>query len=380
MRARSWRGRANLTAGALGKKSIRSIQFQTICGVGDTFDPTITLRAGCPYTPQWDFGNGDTATGTEVSYSGFTDAGPHTVTLSIPNIAYWLVGIDVYNDKIVGDFLGALKHCHNLTSISAHQNNTGDGINSNIALVTNFPAITWLRLGDYTNVYGDISVITQLRNLETIYLSGTLVHGDIANLVGLPSTIVGLDLHTNTAGHGGDGVYGDIANLAGLTSLTFISIGNTYIEGALSDMFPEANPTLTTFYLWGPTVNITGDFSDINAGLPNLMNARLQGLNLAPAALDNLTKLYYLDLSYSDYSEAEVDQILGYLYAARAVNVAPQAHTLLLNAGTSAAPSGTYQDASPPTTGKEFAYKLHNDPDTEGFKTWAITWNGGQAT
>ena len=203
MQARSWRGRANLTAGALGKKSIRSIQFQTISGVGDTFDPTITLRAGCPYTPQWDFGNGDTATGTEVSYSDFTDAGPHTVTLTIPNIAYWLVGIDVYNDKIVGDFLGALKHCHNLTSLSAYQNNTGAGLVSDIALLINFPELTWLRLGDYTNVYGDIAVLKQLRKVQNIYISGTKVHGDIADLAGLSSTVGVLDLHSNTTGNGG---------------------------------------------------------------------------------------------------------------------------------------------------------------------------------
>ena len=145
-------------------------------------------------------------------------------------------------------------------------------------------------------------------------------------------------------------------------------------------MLPEVNPTLTTLYLWGSTVSITGDFSDITAKLPNLGNTRFQNLNLAPAPLDNLTKLYNLDLSYNDYSQADVDQFLAYLYAARMGNVAGSAHAAYFQSGTSEAPSGTYQDATPPTTGKEYAYKLHNDPDAEGFKKWAIQWAGGQAT
>jgi len=42
--------------------------------------------------------------------------------------------------------------------------------------------------------------------------------------------------------------------------------------------------------------------------------------------------------------------------------------------GTNAAPSGTYQDGDPPTTGKEYIYELENDPETEGFNVWAITY------
>ena len=42
-----------------------------------------------------------------------------------------------------------------------------------------------------------------------------------------------------------------------------------------------------------------------------------------------------------------------------------------------AEPSGIYQDNAPPTTGKEYIYKLCNDPDAEGFPTWQIQYNVG---
>jgi hypothetical protein len=236
-----------------------------------------------------------------------------------------------------------------------------------------------LKLGDYTNVYGDISDLCVLRKLHDFTLGGTKVTGDIASLAGLPSSCVSIDCHSNKTDE--IGIYGDIGDLASLTQVSTWIIGNTYVEGALSDMFPEVNPNVGTLYLWESSVNITGDLSVINAKLPNLANARFSWLNLAPAALDNLPKLWFLDLGNCDYSEADVDQILAYVYAARMINTSNSAHYLLLAGGTSATPSGTYEDVATPSAGLEYAYKLHNDPDEEGFKTWAnITWNGGQAT
>ena len=42
--------------------------------------------------------------------------------------------------------------------------------------------------------------------------------------------------------------------------------------------------------------------------------------------------------------------------------------------GTNAAPSGIYQDGDPPTTGKEYIYEIANDPETEGFNKWTVTY------
>ena len=69
-------------------------------------------------------------------------------------------------------------------------------------------------------------------------------------------------------------------------------------------------------------------------------------------------------------SQSDVDDVLAGIYARRAsfTDATPD----LQIGGTNAAPSGTYQDGDPPTTGKEYAYELENDPETEGFNVWTI--------
>jgi len=71
-------------------------------------------------------------------------------------------------------------------------------------------------------------------------------------------------------------------------------------------------------------------------------------------------------------SQSNVDSCVSRLYSDRASFL--YASPVLSVGGTNAAPSGTYADATPPTTGKEYIYKLVNDPDSEGFKKWAITY------
>lgn len=69
-------------------------------------------------------------------------------------------------------------------------------------------------------------------------------------------------------------------------------------------------------------------------------------------------------------SQAQVDQILADFWAGFATRTAT-AGTINLG-GTNAAPSGTLQAANPPSTGKEYAYCLVNDPDNVNpTKKWA---------
>jgi hypothetical protein len=69
-------------------------------------------------------------------------------------------------------------------------------------------------------------------------------------------------------------------------------------------------------------------------------------------------------------SAAKVNQILSDLWSAFATRTAT-AGTINIG-GTNAAPSGTYQAANPPTTGKEFAYELLNDSqNVNPTKKWA---------
>jgi hypothetical protein len=72
-------------------------------------------------------------------------------------------------------------------------------------------------------------------------------------------------------------------------------------------------------------------------------------------------------------SESNVDLALEQIYNQRAgfTDTSP----VLYIHGTNSAPSGTYQDGDPPTTGKEYIYELENDPESEGFNTWSITYN-----
>jgi len=87
--------------------------------------------------------------------------------------------------------------------------------------------------------------------------------------------------------------------------------------------------------------------------------------------LRDMTGLRISQIQDCSLTEAEVDNILEDLYQGRAgfTYATPTANV----SGTNAAPSGTYQDATPPTTGKEFEYKIEVDPDSEGFNKWVVT-------
>ncbi|MCB0071297.1 MAG: hypothetical protein KDE20_07560 [Caldilineaceae bacterium] len=84
------------------------------------------------------------------------------------------------------------------------------------------------------------------------------------------------------------------------------------------------------------------------------------------------TGLRVIFLYTNDLSQAQLDSILYRLYTDRATFT--YATPAAVIGGTNPDPSGTYQDATPPTTGLEYAYKLVNDPDTEGFHKWTITY------
>jgi len=89
----------------------------------------------------------------------------------------------------------------------------------------------------------------------------------------------------------------------------------------------------------------------------------------SPVAATGIHIIY----AYSSESQADLDDILARLYADRALFT--YANPVLNIGGSNPPPSGVYQDATPPTMGKEYAYKLVNDPDVEGFNKWTITMN-----
>lgn len=352
---------------------VTNIRFQTACGVGGIFDPSITLRAGCPFTPEWDFGDGTTATGTSVGKADYADAGPHTVTLTIPNIGYWLTGIDVSDDKITGDFLGALIGCTSLTSITTGGNTD---LASNLTSLAGLTALTTLNLQEHQMLLvGDISNLAGLTNLTYIYCAGTGIYGDIASLNVL-TNLTHLDIHSNTTG---TGIHGDLSSIPALaTNLGFLVLGNTYITGECADLASFASLGVLMVYSSGGlgTGLVSGSVTDLPDGIAylDIGGAAIHG-GVMPA-----TAAQWLGISSaSGWTQAEVDAFLAALYTNRASYTGTgYGATHYLNiAGTNAAPSGTYQDDATPTTGLEYVYKLCNDPDGEGFTKWHIIYTGG---
>ena len=82
-----------------------------------------------------------------------------------------------------------------------------------------------------------------------------------------------------------------------------------------------------------------------------------------------MTLLYVRDCAFT---QEQVDAYLQSVYENRLM-FQPQGTPEIRIGGNNAEPSGTYQDSPTPSTGKEYMYKLVNDPDQEGFYPWMIT-------
>jgi hypothetical protein len=354
------------------------LQFQTTCTAGDTFDPTVTLVTGCPYTPHWDLGNGDVADGAAVNYTGYVDAGPHTVTLVIPNIATWLKTIDFQGDKISGDFLTAVVHCRALTSLTAHGN---PALSGDIAVLAGLPVLETIKLGDSTIVDGDIAALAGMSSLKSIGLSATRVMGDIGALAGM-TQLTALDVHGN---YNAGNITGDLADLEHLDNVGVLFIRATNVTGTLADVaamagvyYCDCNDVPTP-----GSPAISGSLTDLAPLAGGLLYFYAQGQDgITGGSLAANTGIRIVDVGDMGWDQATVDTVLLAIYNVRASYT--YASTISLDIGAAnAAPSGTYQNAVAPSTGKEYIYKLCNDPDAEGFKKWCIIYNndgGGDVT
>jgi len=128
-------------------------------------------------------------------------------------------------------------------------------------------------------------------------------------------------------------------------------------------------PTLTTLYL----ENLTGLTWEIKAARPWPTGAVIAIIKGCPgvtctAWTDNAVRSIQAE---NAYSQAGVDAFLAAVYANKA-NFTYATPTLDLLGGSNAAPSGTYQAASPPTTGKEYAYDLVNGSYTPAGPEWTV--------
>lgn len=94
-------------------------------------------------------------------------------------------------------------------------------------------------------------------------------------------------------------------------------------------------------------------------------NQNLENWNMAKAA--DMNNMW---LNATAMNQANVDNFLKALYTQR-MNFTWTTPTVSL--ASCAAPSGTYADEDPPTTGNGYRYELVNDPEGEGHVLWTIT-------
>ena len=159
-----------------------------------------------------------------------------------------------------------------------------------------------------------------------------------------------------------------LAKFTALTRLQAYSNSALNVTGSLAD----APAGLTYLNLSGTSSVITGSLADAPAGLTYLYLgstfSNISGGATAMAAVG----IREIRVDSSSTTQANIDDILMRLYTDRASFT--YATPVCNVGGTNPDPTGTYADATPPTTGLEYAYKLVVDPDAEGFKKWAITY------
>jgi len=180
--------------------------------------------------------------------------------------------------------------------------------------------------------------IEKFTNLANLYLYSNSFTGDLSSWI-LPSSLIQLYIENNNFS-------GDLSSWVLPNLLINFSIYNNNFSGdlsswiipsTLSKLFMESNS-----FTAAPTIPI---------GASALSSYRIHFNGLSQAAVDQICLGIYNNRA-------------NFTYATPALNIG----------GTNAAPSGIYQDATPPTTGKEYIYKLVNDPDLEGFNKWTITY------
>lgn len=166
-----------------------------------------------------------------------------------------------------------------------------------------------------------------------------------------------------------------VGNIAAWAIDEFATMTHMRLDGNASLVGDISGWTLPVTFLLLVVLEATGLTGDISSWT---ISANMQILYLTTTSLEGapiMTSAVKLrDFRYHNCAlpQATVDAILLSVYNRRAAFTFPAPK--LNVGGTNAAPSGIYQDGDPPTTGKEYIYELVNDPETEGFNPWTITY------
>ena len=306
------------------------LELWTAAAAGQTISPRIDFPAQYAGRVYWQISDGTVkpaTSGAEISHT-FAANGPHRVRLIGVPVAE-LTRIDAPSDYLTGD-IGKIR---------------------------------W-------NLY---------RNLVTLYLYSTSVSGDIANLAGL-SKLANLSLSITS-------VSGDISNLAGLSKLVYLSLSITSVSGDIANLAGLSN--LVTLYL--SSTSVSGDIANL-AGLSELANLYLHSTSATCGSTFTASWVGMRDFQVQNclMSQAAVGNIIESIWNARAgfTYATPELNV----GGTNDAPAGNvtapiegadwHDDGGTwiPLTAGAMIWDLAKDVNSEGFKKWTVTYNGGVAS
>jgi hypothetical protein len=193
--------------------------------------------------------------------------------------------------------------------------------------------------------------ISTWRSLTYLDIRGSnTLSGSVAALTGLTYLLV----------QGSNTLSGSVAGLTGLTYL--LVWGSNTLSGSVAGLTGLATLSVAGYNtLTGSVATLTG-----------LTSLYVTGSNTLTWAVGPLTHLVTLSCADNALPQATVDAILLAMYTARANYLAATLTTTL--GGTNQTPSGLYQDTTPPITGKEMAYKLVVDPQSDHTTNFVITY------
>ena len=218
-----------------------------------------------------------------------------------------------------------------------------------------------------TSLTGDISTWTFSNLFENVQIYNTGLSGDISGWI-WPNTVVAIKLYNSS-------VSGDISRWVLPSSLQHIVLNTTSVSGDISGWVLPGGALFATFEI--AETGVSGNISSwvIPVGLKYfyLFSTLLTGSPIFSSSVAIEEILAHSCGTNHIMTQADVDTWVSKIYARRA-SFTHSTPVLYLH-GTNSAPSGTYADEDPPTTGKGFIYKLKNDPEAEGFYKWTINYN-----
>jgi hypothetical protein len=324
----------------------------------------------------------------------------------------WTDNTDWTTDTTVGNWEGITVSGGHVTAVDLSDNNLDNVLTKaqSMAFLNGLPSMTELRLQDNAD-FGLTFSIADNSTLNYLYVHNTdsAITGSIADNSTLTilwayntdSAITGSIADNSTlnylwAYNTSSVITGSIADNS---TLNYLQVHNTssVITGSIAD-----NSTLNYLRADNTDSAITGSIAD-NSTL-NYLRADNTDSVITGSIADNSTltilrvhstdsaitggvatlpsySYSLIDLRDLSMIEAEVDEVLENIYRLRANfdDATPELYIDGSGGTVNATPSGVYQDGDPPTTGLEYVYELANDPETEGFNTWTITYNGGSA-